>query len=257
MSAPSHTHLSPCSLETQSKFKKLLEPHVSGYDYFITDGVKNAFANMKHQDVQIQTREMSEDPVKSKQAPTVEFWFSNPALTPPSARQGDRDVPFLPKHARELGEMYDAPFTADFNYRVESGKVHTIRRRLGKVPVMVGSKLCHTYKKTPEQLIAMGEEDKEFGGCFIVSGIERCVRLLQVARRNSLQAIKRPTYKSRGSSYSEYGVAVRSASHAEDCSSISNTLHYLNSGGCTIRFSVRKQEVRAASPRTAQCHSSI
>ena len=88
----------------------------------------------------------------------------------------------------------------------------------------------------------MGEEDKEFGGCFIVNGIERCVRLLQVPRRNVFQAIKRPTYKSRGPSYSEYGVAIRSANHTEDCSSVSNTLHYLNSGGCTLRFSVRKQE---------------
>ena len=57
--------------------------------------------------------------------------------------------------------MYDAPFSADFKWRVDGGKVQTIRRKLGKMPVMVGSKLCHTYKKSPQELIRMGEEDKE------------------------------------------------------------------------------------------------
>ncbi|GMH52987.1 hypothetical protein TL16_g01352 [Triparma laevis f. inornata] len=242
MSAPSHSHNGVSSPSTLANFRKLLAPHVQGYDYFATDGVTKAFNDVEKGDVQIQTREMSQKPDPNNKPPTVKFWYSNPKLTPPSTRRANKTVPFLPKHARELGEMYDANFTADFHFQINDGKTQTLKRNLGKMPVMVGSVLCHTHNKTPTQLVAMGEEDKEFGGCFIVNGIERCVRLLQVPRRNVFQAIKRPTYKSRGSSYSEYGVAIRSAKHTEDCSSVSNTLHYLNSGGCTIRFAVRKQE---------------
>lgn len=82
---------------------------------------------------------------------------------------------------------------------------------------MLGSSLCHTYGLESDALVKMGEEATEFGGPFIISGIERCIRLLQVPRCNVALAIKRPTYKSRGSSYSEYGVAYRSRRWNDDC----------------------------------------
>jgi DNA-directed RNA polymerase I subunit RPA2 len=82
----------------------------------------------------------------------------------------------------------------------------------------------------------------EFGGYFLVSGIERCVRLLQIPRRNHPTAIQRSNYKNRGSTYTDLGVAMRCARHNGDQSSITNTVHYLTTGGATLRFVARKQE---------------
>ena len=90
MSAPSHTHNGPCSPETQANFRKLLEPHVVGFNYFATAGIQNAFKDILSQDVQIQTREMSLVKEKRGKAPSVEFWFERPVMTKPSMRQGDR-----------------------------------------------------------------------------------------------------------------------------------------------------------------------
>ena len=85
-------------------------------------------------------------------------------------------------------------------------------------------------------------QQTEFGGYFLVSGIERCVRLLQIPRRNHPTAIQRSNYKNRGSTYTDLGVAMRCARHNGDQTSITNTVHYLTTGGATLRFVCRKQE---------------
>ena len=82
----------------------------------------------------------------------------------------------------------------------------------------------------------------EFGGYFIVNGIERCIRMLQIPRRNYATAIQRSNYKNRGSTYTDLGVVMRSSRYNQDQSSITNTIHYLTTGGVTIKFIARKQE---------------
>lgn len=55
-----------------------------------------------------------------------------------------------------------------------------MQRRAGDCPVMVGSKRCHLEGHGPAQLCKGREEAGEMGGYFIVRGIERVIRLLQV-----------------------------------------------------------------------------
>jgi DNA-directed RNA polymerase I subunit RPA2 len=64
-----------------------------------------------------------------------------------------------------------------------------------------------------------------------VNGNERCVRMLQIPRRNHPMAIQRSNYKNRGATYTDLGVAIWCARHNGDQSSITNTLHYLATGG--------------------------
>jgi DNA-directed RNA polymerase I subunit RPA2 len=84
-------------------------------------------------------------------------------------------------------------------------------------------------------------KDTEAGGYFLINGNERCVRLLQVPRRNFAAAIQRGSYKKLGSIYTDLGVAIRCARYTGDESSITNTLHYLTTGGVTLKFVVQKQ----------------
>ena len=76
----------------------------------------------------------------------------------------------------------------------------------------------------------------------MINGNERCVRMLQVPRTNHPLAIQRSSYKKRGPTYTDLGVAIRCSRHNGDQSSITNTLHYLTTGGATLKFVVRKQE---------------
>lgn len=45
---------------------------------------------------------------------------------------------------------------------------------------MVLSKRCRLRGKSSSELVALKEEASEFGGYFVVNGIERVVRILQV-----------------------------------------------------------------------------
>lgn len=65
-------------------------------------------------------------------------------------------------------------------------------------------------KITPEQLVAHGEHEEEWGGYFIIKGLERLVRMLVMTRRNYPIAIKRPTWKGRGEQFSDLGILLRS-----------------------------------------------
>lgn len=55
-------------------------------------------------------------------------------------------------------------------------------------------------------------------------------------------AIKRSNYQKRGPTFTDLGVAMRSSRHTGDQSSITNTVHYLTTGGSSMRFVARKQE---------------
>lgn len=68
------------------------------------------------------------------------------------------------------------------------------------------------------------------------------MRLLQIPRRNHPMAIQRSNYKNRGPTYSDFGVATRCSRHCGDQSSITNTVHYLTTGGASLKFVAKKQE---------------
>lgn len=63
---------------------------------------------------------------------------------------------------------------------------------------------------SPKELVAHGEHEQEWGGYFIVRGIERLIRMLIMTRRNYPIAIKRPIWKTRGEQFSDLGIFLRS-----------------------------------------------
>lgn len=75
-----------------------------------------------------------------------------------------------------------------------------------------------------------------------MNGIERCVRLLQIPRRNHPMALQRSNYTNRGATYTDLGVATRCSRHCGDQSSVTNTVHYLTTGGASLKFTAKKQE---------------
>jgi len=145
-----------------------------------------------------------------------------------------------PREARERGISYVGAMDITTVISIEGQDEVRHRLRLGELPIMVRSSKCHLSNKGPVELISMKEEANEKGGYFICNGIERVIRLLQVPRRNHPMAIERNSYKNRGASYSNKGIQMRCV--RSDQSSVTITLHYLNNGGATMKFTLRKQE---------------
>jgi DNA-directed RNA polymerase I subunit RPA2 len=154
-----------------------------------------------------------------KSSDTVEFWLENvkigmPTKTQAGASGSSSTLKLYPRECRELGIMYSAPLTAEFCLQF-------VRRDGygGSTPM---SKAGHLHGLSAAELVKVKEEQSEFGGYFIVNGIERCVRLLQVPRANHATSIQRSNYKNRGKLYTDLGVAVRCQRFNGDMSTITS-----------------------------------
>ncbi|KAL9593839.1 MAG: hypothetical protein Q9179_005669 [Wetmoreana sp. 5 TL-2023] len=166
--------------------------------------------------------------------------FLEKSTIPPINKYSTRNREIFPAECRERHATYRGKLRVRLEYKVNGGPWQETIREMGQIPIMLKTNRCHLEKCTPAQLVQHKEESEELGGYFIVNGIEKLIRMLIVSRRNFPMAIVRPTYVSRGASYTKYGVQIRSV--RPDQTSQTNVLHYLNDGNITFRFSWRKNE---------------
>ena len=145
------------------------------------------------------------------------------------------------KQCRERLVTYRAPLNARIVWSVNGGPAVAEMRSLGLAPVMVRSSRCNLRDHTSKELVKRGEEQNEMGGYFIINGNERLIRFLIVPKANHVTAIDRSSFERRGPSYSRKACTIRCVPK-EDLASVTNTVHYLENGGVTLRFSWRKQE---------------
>lgn len=212
-----------------SRLRHLVSAHVESYDFFLEQGMREAVLDLSAMEFAVEG------------GPFVRMVVHAVKLGAPTLREDSDPAPLTPREARERGLSYAGALTADVSVAVgEEGREMSFGCSLGDFPVMVMSGRCHLRGLSPRRLTAMREEAGEVGGYFIVNGIERIVRLLQVPRRNHPSAIERSSFKNRGASYSAKGVTMRCV--RPDQSSVTLTLHYLDTGAVTLRLSLRKQE---------------
>ena len=121
--------------------------------------------------------------------------MENPAFDRPTKRRRRVD-PDSFSECRGRGITHITLYTT-FAWTVNDGDKHTMSFRVGDIPIMVGS-VVSLNGLTRKQLVRHGEDPHEFGGYFICNGIERCIRMLQVPRRNHVVAIERPSFANRG-----------------------------------------------------------
>lgn len=90
------------------------------------------------------------------------------------------------------------------------------------------------------ELAEAGEEPNEFGGYYIINGLEKIVRMLITTRRNHVMTIYRPSFTNRGPLYTPYGCIIRCV--RPDQTSLTVGLLYQTDGEIFYRFYWRKQE---------------
>ncbi|KAF8341495.1 beta and beta-prime subunits of DNA dependent RNA-polymerase [Cantharellus anzutake] len=149
------------------------------------------------------------------------------------------DTRFYPHEARERMVSYRGKLVIKLSVKVNGDEIIQTKE-CGSVPIMVGSNRCNLRGMSPAELVAHHEEAEEFGGYFIVNGIERFIRILVVQRRNLPIALSRGAFAKRGSSYTTYAVTIRCT--RPDESSLTNSIHYLSNGGVMLRFGLRNRE---------------
>ena len=236
------------------RLRQLTAPHVESFNYFLEEGLAAGIRDMEYGELDLidyKTQLKDDGTYKGlEDTTTVRFWVENVSIHQPTKTTQSKSTSFrlLPRECRERGLMYSGRIHGTFCYQIverRNGmelphKVVKLQKQFGDMPIMVLSKACHLHGKMPAQLVQLREEDNEFGGYFIVNGIERCIRMLQIPRRNHATAIQRSSYKNRGPTYTDLGIAMRCS--RGDQSSITNTVHYLTTGGANLKFVARKQE---------------
>ena len=116
----------------------------------------------------------------------VQVEFLNPQLRKPTIFENNGAVlPMLPNDARLRNLTYASPLTVDVKVTTtrtdnQDGRKATHQRifpnaHLGKIPVMVGSRLCLLKDQKHIAPLDLGECPEDVGGYFIVGGGERAI----------------------------------------------------------------------------------
>ncbi|KAJ1438517.1 hypothetical protein B484DRAFT_444535 [Ochromonadaceae sp. CCMP2298] len=225
---------------TLNRLQHLVSPHVESFNYFLECGLDDALAELVPMEIDL------------AEGLSIRLNYTRAEIAMPSRQDELLESVFTPSEARESGSSYTGVMNANMEVYVnDSEDPMTLSIKLGNLPLMVMSDKCHLKGKSCKELVAVREEANEVGGYFILNGLERVIRLLQVPRRNHATAIERSSFKNRGQAYSDKGIMMRCT--RRDNSSATLTLHYLNNGGATLRFVLRKQEYLLPVVLVAKC----
>eukprot|EP00611_Tribonema_gayanum_P025956 TRINITY_DN6052_c1_g1_i2.p1 TRINITY_DN6052_c1_g1~~TRINITY_DN6052_c1_g1_i2.p1 ORF type:complete len:317 (+),score=85.57 TRINITY_DN6052_c1_g1_i2:83-1033(+) len=166
------------SAATAEKMQSLVDAHVNSFNQFLDEGLNDAVLDLP--DVELRVGE---------DGPLMRLWYESVELGYPGrSRDETSGAKLVPRECRERNLTYGAPIHVNIAYQLEGSEAQRVQRRLGECPIMVRSKRCHLAGLGPKEMVALKEEDTEIGGYFIVGGLERVIRLLQVPRRNHAQA---------------------------------------------------------------------
>lgn len=119
------------------------------------------------------------------------------------------DAPLYPSECRIAGTTYNAPLIATFTRTIDEESQETFKLNLQEIPIMVRSKNCHLYQKNQKELVELKEDALEFGGYFVLNGLEKIIRLLILQKRNYPLAFERNTYLNRGPNFTGFACQMK------------------------------------------------
>ncbi|ORX84247.1 beta and beta-prime subunits of DNA dependent RNA-polymerase [Anaeromyces robustus] len=224
------------------ELQKLSEPHVESFNaIFHVEGSKDGKGLLDRavEDISPCVIFDGKDSNGSK-GNKLKFWIEEVNVGKPSVMCDGHSKLLYPYECRERGITYKSKMQAKFCWTVNDGPENSEVKNLGYLPIMVRSSKCNLYGLSSAELIKKREDSEEFGGYFVINGIERLIRLLIIPRRNNPIALIRSSFQNRGPTYTHFGVSIRCA--RPDQTSQTVTIHYCTDGNVTLRFIYRKQE---------------
>ncbi|OMJ24511.1 putative DNA-directed RNA polymerase I subunit RPA2 [Smittium culicis] len=171
------------------------------------------------------------------------YWIEDVQLHRPTCVSSDgskNDYALYPAECRERKSTYRGKLTCKLLWQINDGEICVETKSLGYAPIMVKSNRCNLEGMGPKDMIKHHEDAEDFGGYFVVNGGEKIIRLLIAPKRNHVTAVTRRSYSARGPGFTEFAVQVNCS--RLDQSSVTATIHYLNTGNLLFRFTWFKQE---------------
>lgn len=153
--------------------------YFDGLTYPIIDCYDNWLHNRLHQQI-LSTRPF--------EFPHGTVRFTDITITPPTEKSGNNETyNIYPRDCRTNSMTYSASVYARFEYTPKDttkDKLKSTPFLIGKIPLMLGSQLCHLSKLTEKEMIAAGECNHDPFGYFIIKGVDEIIILKERLRCN-------------------------------------------------------------------------
>jgi DNA-directed RNA polymerase I subunit RPA2 len=222
MAEQAHPHPRTLSVpRTTSEFwGRIAQPHVDSFNFLIDAGLDLAVANIdpveiplydaSPQPAAVRRRGSDSDDDSSSSDSgsssddgaaarnTLVISVESASIGFPTKSDDSADQRIFPAECRERHISYSGALNIVINYALNGGSNMSLSRKVGQIPIMVGSKRCHLWGMSPADKIAHHEDASCFGGYFITNGHERCIRMLQIPKRNFVHVLSRNAYLKRG-----------------------------------------------------------
>jgi DNA-directed RNA polymerase beta subunit len=167
-----------CEVEENEFIKNIAQHHIDSFDYAMTDVLRKLPTYIKP--LEVRSTEKTKDIFNYMLISFENFELGMPINDSPVKRNNE----LYPHECRERELNYSAPLYATIKRKIDNEFPESIKIKLGNIPVMVRSKFCNLYNKSIEKLIESKEDLHDFGGYFIIHGLEKLVRMTAIARRN-------------------------------------------------------------------------
>ncbi|XP_068747280.1 DNA-directed RNA polymerase I subunit RPA2-like [Montipora capricornis] len=218
------------SSEQHKALQGLVRPHIESFNFMLEEGLSLAVQGIHPQEFLLANGQR------------VTLYFTDASVGVPTL--SERNVhathyKVYPAECRERGTTYKAKLQVTLQWKIDNQTQGNVTKAIASIPIMLKSHNCSLAKLSPRELVQHHEEAEEAGGYFIVNGLEKVIRMLIIPRRNYPIATIRPSWKSKGPLFTEYGMLMRCV--RKDQTALSMVLHYLSDGSVMTSINFRKE----------------
>jgi DNA-directed RNA polymerase I subunit RPA2 len=167
-------------VEDLETVRKIALHHIDSFDYAMGVVLKKLPRHIYT--MEIKSTEKTQKIFKSLKICYEDFELGMPVLD--SSISFKKSNILYPSECRERELTYSAPLIATIKRKFDSDAPESFKVKLGNIPVMVKSKFCNLSQMNINELVEKKEDVGDFGGYFIVNGLEKLIRMLAIPRRN-------------------------------------------------------------------------
>ena len=143
----------------------LVESNITSFNNFVNYRLEKIIAEINE--------------INANSAEDIEIRLGKIRVERPNVIEADGSSTLVtPTDARLRNLTYSAPIYVEITIK-QAGHSETQEVEIGRVPVMVKSKLCNTYGMSKEELIKNHIDPNDPGGYFIINGNERVMVLIE------------------------------------------------------------------------------
>lgn len=156
------------------KTEGLVKHHIDSYNYFVTTEIQSI------------VRANANRMIRSDVDPSFFIEFLDARVGMPKLEENMITVDLTPMMCRMRDITYAAPIFVDVDYVRGNSVVRKKNVEIGRIPVMLRSKVCILHGKTAAEMVKLNECPHDPGGYFVVKGTEKAILMQEQLSKNRI-----------------------------------------------------------------------